>query len=401
MNSKQETTFVTPSSDKPQLRKVSMELTNRCNFTCKHCFSGRHGGKDDLPMAIVEAVLRDAKAFGFGHIAFTGGEPTLHKQFFDIVRETHGAGYKWGFVSNGFNFMQVYPKLIPYLDGISVITFSLDGASEETHDRLRGKGSFRRLLQSLSVCNALDIPFTLNTVVTAHNRHELQDFVDLTVQMGGRGLRFAHLMHSPLTTTQGFDLSPAERKTVEAEIANLQQTSALRMEMAPGNHTTSLFPCAPLHLMEINIDHQGRFTKCCHLSSHGDHVGQDDVAGDLREVSFAEAFAKLERDNDAMHAFKLAHLRSGTFEDTDYLPCWYCSNYFRKVDWLSQTDAHSWIDARWQREDVAAAIAASTAASTAASVTRGSARVSTKSAKEAAPEAAHKTARDSATLSPS
>lgn len=357
MNPKPTFTVTTPSSNTPQSRKVSMELTNRCNFTCQHCFSGRHGGKDDLPLAVIDTVLQDAKAFGFKHVAFTGGEPTLHKQFIEVVKRTYEAGYKWGFVSNGFNFMQIYPKLIPYLGAVSAITFSLDGASEETHDRLRGKGSFRRLLQAMSVCNALDIAFTLNSVITAHNRHELQDFVDLATQMGSRGLRFAHLMHSPLTTSQGFDLSHAERKAVEAEIWNLQQSSPLRMEMAPGNHTTSLFPCAPLHLMEINIDHQGRFTKCCHLSSHGDHVGQDDVAGDLQEVSFADAFAKLERDNEAMHAFKLAHLRSAQFKDTDYLPCWYCSNYFRKVDWLTEFEGHEWIDYLWRREELGIDIA--------------------------------------------
>ena len=46
------------------------------------------------------------------------------------------------------------------------VTFSLDGAHEATHDRLRGTGSFRRVMRAASLCVVKELPFSLSMVVT-------------------------------------------------------------------------------------------------------------------------------------------------------------------------------------------------------------------------------------------
>ena len=120
--------------------KIVIELTNRCNLRCQHCFSGRHGGRDDLSMDIIEHILDEARDAGFEQIGYTGGDPTMHRQFVDILRMTNAAGYGFGFNTNGFNFTQFYPLLTELRAGLEIVTFSLDGATEATHDRLRGKG---------------------------------------------------------------------------------------------------------------------------------------------------------------------------------------------------------------------------------------------------------------------
>jgi coenzyme PQQ synthesis protein D (PqqD) len=71
-------------------------------------------------------------------------------------------------------------------------------------------------------------------------------------------------------------------------------------------------------------------------------VGQGDVIGNLRDVSFTEAYQQLVRENERFHAQKIRHLSSGTFTDTDFFPCWYCSLYYKKVDWLKRFHSHPW-----------------------------------------------------------
>lgn len=329
------------------MSRIVIELTNRCNLRCQHCFSGRHGGKDDLPLAVLQRVLAEARACGFDHLTFTGGDPTIHPQFEEVIRRTVEAGYWFSFVTNGFNFVQTYPKLLPYQHRLKQITFSLDGAIEATHDALRGKGSYRRVLQAMSVCNALHIPFSNNLVVTRHNRHELAQAARLAAQLGSKGLRFGHLMHSPLTTAQGSDLSPAERKVADAEIRELKRSAELPIGLAPGLHTTDLFPCTPLQLQEVNISCQGFLTKCCHLSGHGGVVGQGDVVGDLQTMTFAEGMAVLTEANRVFKEEKLKRLKRGEFRDADYSPCWYCSNYFEKLNWLKTFEANPWVPDLW------------------------------------------------------
>lgn len=328
--------------------KIVIELTNRCNLSCQHCFSGRHGGRDDLPLAVLRRVLAEAKENGFDHLSFTGGEPTIYRHFAEVVRLTYEAGYGFSFNSNGWNFRTIYSRLQPYRAQLAVITFSLDGASEATHDRLRGKGSYRRVMQAISVCVVEEIPFTINMVVTAHNRHEVSQMAHLATRLGSHGLRFGHLMPAPITTAQDFDLSPWERKLVEAEIWQLRQKYPIRIAIAPGYHTTNLFPCAPLHLQEINIDCHGNLTKCCHLSGQCDGMEQGDIIGNLKQMSFSEAYQRLVQENEQFHQKKKAHLASGTFQDADFFPCWYCSNYYRKVDWLKTVKDHPWANLIWE-----------------------------------------------------
>ena len=324
------------------MSRIVIELTNRCNLSCQHCFTGRHGGDTDFPLDIFQRVMDEAKGCGFDDLSFTGGDPTVHGGFPEVLRMAGEAGYKYSFVTNGWNFATIYPRILDYLKEASVITFTLDGATEETHDRLRGKGSFRRVMKAMSVCVVEDIPFTINNDVSAHNRDQLEEMAQLATQLGSRGLRFRHHRPNIITTLQGFDLSPAERKAVEAEIHNLQPTFPIPIVIAPGFHTTSLFPCAPLQMTEINIDCNANVTKCCHLSGHGDGVGENDIAGNLKVTSFTELYRKLVADNNEFRQCKLDHLRNGEFKDSDFFPCWYCSVHFKKIDWLKGFKNHPW-----------------------------------------------------------
>ena len=321
---------------------IAIELTNRCNLACQHCFSGRHGGRDELSLALLQRVLPEAKALGFTRLSFTGGEPTIHRHFEDVLRVSCENEYAFSFVTNGQNFGTVYPVLEPLRPHLDGITFSLDGAREETHDALRGRGSYRKVMQAISTCVIHKIPFSINMVLTAQNKHEIAELAKRSTVLGAQLVRFGHLMPNAITTAQGADLSPHERKQVEAEIWELRRQYNGAITMGPGYHTTDLFPCAPLQMQEVNIDCLGNLTKCCHLSSHGGDAGQGDVIGNLNEMSFTTAYHQLVQENEQFRVQKRQHLSSPTFQDSDFFPCWYCSLHYKKVEWLKNVADHPW-----------------------------------------------------------
>lgn len=322
-------------------KKIVVELTNRCNLHCAHCFSGRHGGRDDLSLSVLQHLLVEAHKFGFDELSFTGGDPTVYPHFEEALQRTVAAGYRFALNTNGWNFAQTYSKLLPHLDDLSIITFSLDGATEGTHDQLRGKGSFRRVMQAMSICVVKGIPFSINMVITAHNRHEIATMAMLAPHLGARGVRFGHLMPAPLTTAMRFDLSPQERDDIDAEIRALAQKAPIPLVLAPGHKTAELFPCGPLQLDEININCHGEMTKCCHLSGHGDGVGEGDIVGNLAEISFGAALERLCAENEQFCSAKMHHFQHDSDMGAHY-PCWYCSLYYRKVDWLQAHVDHPW-----------------------------------------------------------
>ncbi len=337
------------------MRRIVVELTDRCNLSCMHCFAGRHGGSHDLPMHVLQRVLAEAREYDFGHVSFTGGDPTVHPQFPEALRLSREAGYQYSFVTNGWNFTSIYDRLLPYRDRLTVVTFSLDGATEAVHDQLRGQGSFRRALRGMSICVIEDIPFTINMVVTARNQHQLGEMAALAARLGSRGLRLCHLMPSPRTAALGLDLSPADRKAVEAQVARLRQEAPVPVVMAPGYHTRELFPCAPLNLEEVNVDCQGNLTRCCHLSGHSPGTGREDVVGSLLAMSFGEAYLKLKEEDQRFRAYKAERLRQGRLADSDLFACWYCSVYYGKVWWLKRVAGHPWGPLVWQRGPAASA----------------------------------------------
>jgi hypothetical protein len=267
--------------------------------------------------------------------------------FGEAVQLTADAGYDFSLNTNGWNFPRIHPLLLEYRERLHVITFSLDGADAATHDALRGRGAFRRLMQAVSLCVVDGLPFTFNTVITARNRAQLEPTAELARRLGSRGLRLGHLIPTPLTAAQGLDLSPAERKQAEAQVWRLRRTVPFPIAMAAGHHTTDVLPCAALHLQEVNVDCRGYLTTCCNLSGHGEAAGQGDVVAKLGAMSFAEAYLRLKEENARFQAAKLAHLDSGRFADTDFFPCWYCANHYRKVDWLKARPGHPWATLRW------------------------------------------------------
>jgi MoaA/NifB/PqqE/SkfB family radical SAM enzyme len=307
------------------MARIILELTNRCNLRCGHCFGERHAGTGDLPAAIVERVLSEARACGIDHICFTGGEPTLYRGFKSLVERTCAAGYTFSFVSNGRRFPSIASWIGRHREQFRGVTFSLDGAREATHDRLRGDGSYRDVMRAATACVFRKLPFTLNMVVTAQNAAEVEEYVLLGAQLGSRGVRFGHLMSSPDATSGGRGLSASERLSIESRIWDLRKRSRVPVAMAPGYFSASpLFPCAPLELEEFNINYRGRLTLCCQLSGHDDLDVGDDLVADLHHVTLREARTMFDQRVAAYLAEKRERVENRTFGDLDYFPCWYC-----------------------------------------------------------------------------
>jgi MoaA/NifB/PqqE/SkfB family radical SAM enzyme len=312
---------------------ILVELTNHCNLSCKHCFDKRHTGAGYLNIDTIEAILHPAGQHGYDSISLTGGEPTLHPEFQQIMANAMTSGYQVGFVTNGWNFVDIYKQMPDVLSELSVINFSLDGANEATHDTLRRRGSFRRVMQAVSICTVKHIPFTFNTVITAQNHVEIEALVELAAKMGSRGIRFGYLIPSKRSLTEKLVLDHAQLKNIQAEITILQKKSKIPVILAPGFYDHNLFPCSTLQGKEFNIDWQGNVTLCCHLSGYGEGPSTKDIVGNLSALSFQEATRKLKHLRDQLHKDKTGHHDSQCFKDIDYLPCRYCLNYFEKVSW--------------------------------------------------------------------
>lgn len=319
------------------MARLVVELTNRCNLACRHCFEERHAGVGDLPFSIIDRVIREGRLNGIDHVSFTGGEPTLHRRFADIVRELCNAGYTFSFVSNGSTFDRIYRLLEAQGRAFRGVTFSMDGATEPTHDTLRGAGSYRQVMRAVSICAVRSLPFTFNMVLTLENRHETGRMAAIAARLGARGVRFGHFMPESGQPAPQLELSLPQRREVEAEIWRLQDSSRIPIGMAAGYYSDApFFPCGPLELQEFNINYKGDLTLCCHLSGQRRRPPFTDFAGNLEWMTFAEARRNFEEIVRAYRADKMRVVDRGEFSERDHFPCLYCVSYMNTLAGAAQ-----------------------------------------------------------------
>ena len=123
-------------------------LTKQCNMRCPHCFV--YAGiamENELTFSEISTLIKESVANGCNKIILTGGEPSTHPQFLDILREISKYQVYVQVLTNGTNWNEdLITKSAPLIDEVQV---SIDGFDEDSNAQIRGKGNFSKALNSI------------------------------------------------------------------------------------------------------------------------------------------------------------------------------------------------------------------------------------------------------------
>ena len=156
---------------------LTWELTYACNLECAHCLSSS-GRRDprELTTEQCEAVIDELQRMNVFYVNIGGGEPTIRPDFWHLLQYAveHQVGVK--FSTNG---VRITPERARFLAGTDYVDVqvSLDGATAEVNDYVRGPGSFEMALRALE--NLREAGFgdaKISVVCTRHNVGQLDDF---------------------------------------------------------------------------------------------------------------------------------------------------------------------------------------------------------------------------------
>jgi MoaA/NifB/PqqE/SkfB family radical SAM enzyme len=332
-----------PPSPDYGARRLTVELTNVCNLHCSYCLRDddalHHQPAHYLPVELFARIVREARqAMGIEQVTFTGGEPTLHRDFAGILAAVADQALSCSFVTNGWHFERVWPLLQQHRRTVSHVSFSLDGATREAHDRWRGRGSFDRVVQAFARCWSAEFPFKVKVTLRRDTVAELERLAIFAARMGAAGLSFAHVM-STSAEAEASALTADERSAAEREIALLARLFKMPVTIDVGYYNTArTAPCSPLAGASANVDYRGRLTLCCNLSGFRGADGQSDVVGDLGVEPFAAAHERLQRLAAAHAGRRLTVLAA--LEDAGQKadlatgsPCLFCLGTLGKTPW--------------------------------------------------------------------
>ncbi len=329
-------------------RRLSVELTNICNLHCSYCLRDEdalyHTPANFFAPELLESIVRQAReAIGITHLNFTGGEPTLHPRFDEILAIAESNDLKVSFVTNGWNFEKIWPKLLAHRNAITHVAFSIDGATRELHDKWRGDGSFVRLVRALSRCFAGELPFMLKVVIRRDTLPQLEQLALFAARMGVAALHFAHVTPTSADVEDTSALNLNERSQAEKEIAILSRVFKMKIGIDVGYFNIDPAPpCSALVGVSSNVDYRGRLSLCCNLSGYRSGIGDEDVAADLNKQDFASAYATLSQmaaDKLSARARRLNDFASHNQPLDLYTasPCLFCLDTSGKLPWRHAT----------------------------------------------------------------
>jgi radical SAM protein with 4Fe4S-binding SPASM domain len=148
---------------------VYMEITNRCNLHCPHCYKGSTP-TGVLPLGRQLEIIDELRELGVFELRLTGYEPVLCRDFEVVANHAKRLGFYLVVNTNGS-----YPS--PYRDrilrgGFDEVIVSLDGTAA-THDGVRGKGSFKQATELLQLLRLKAVRTRINMVVNRRNIDEM------------------------------------------------------------------------------------------------------------------------------------------------------------------------------------------------------------------------------------
>jgi mycofactocin biosynthetic radical S-adenosylmethionine protein MftC len=175
---------------------LTWELTYACNLACVHCLSSS-GRRDPRELTTEECrrVVDELQRMQVFYVNIGGGEPTVRRDFWELLdyATTHDVGVK--FSTNGSRISAERAATLAANDYLDV-QISLDGASAEVNDAVRGPGSYATALRAMEHLAAAGMEgFKLSVVVTRHNVAQL-DALEAVAARYGAQLRLTRLRPS-------------------------------------------------------------------------------------------------------------------------------------------------------------------------------------------------------------
>jgi radical SAM protein with 4Fe4S-binding SPASM domain len=219
---------------------IDLLITNKCNLKCPHCYRNSMVS-DELKRINMERMrqfIDEMEELNVYRFKITGGEPFLHPDLFEIVEYAAHKPMCISILTNGTIPMD--EKWLSLLEKVNILLgISLDGATAETNDIIRGNGSFNKTINNLEKFSKRGIKYSITFTVNLLNKNEIREMLNLVenkFKNGKIAINFVEKSGRAKNENEIFALSKLEIETIKQEIeAILQQYPDLNVKIVDNN----------------------------------------------------------------------------------------------------------------------------------------------------------------------
>lgn len=168
---------------KPLLTQLDIELTERCNNSCIHCYinlphDDLEAQRKELSTDEIVTILKEAAALGCLMVRFTGGEPLLRDDFSTIYRAARQFGLRVHLQTNASLITPELTTLFSQILPLVPIDITVYGMTPVTYEAVtRRRGSFAAAQRGIQLVSEHNIPFTVRGVLLPPTDQEFDEFV--------------------------------------------------------------------------------------------------------------------------------------------------------------------------------------------------------------------------------
>ncbi|SHN66430.1 heme b synthase [Desulfovibrio litoralis] len=274
----------------PALRLIAWEVTRSCNLACKHCRAEAHREPypGEFDTAEAKALIDTFKQVGNPIIIFTGGEPMLRPDIYELISYANNQGLRCVMAPNG---TLITPETAQKMKaaGVQRCSISIDGPDAQSHDEFRGeKGAFEQALRGISYLKEAGIEFQINSTVTKNNLANFKDIFHLADKLGAVAWHIFLLV--PMGRAAGLAdqvITPTEYESVLNWFYDFRKQTKMHLKATCAPHYYRIMrQRAKEEDVEVNAENFGMdaFTRGC-LGGTGfcfiSHTGQVQPCGYL------------------------------------------------------------------------------------------------------------------------
>ncbi|MBU4192381.1 MAG: radical SAM protein, partial [Proteobacteria bacterium] len=170
----------------PICRLIAGEVTRSCNLACKHCRAEAHPEpyEGELSTTEAKALIDTFPDVGSPIIIFTGGEPMMRHDVYELIAYAKAKGLRCVMAPNGTLITPETAKMMKDA-GVERCSISIDAPEAAQHDEFRGElGAFDASMRGIQHLKDAGIEFQINTTVTKNNLHLFKDIFNLCEKIG-------------------------------------------------------------------------------------------------------------------------------------------------------------------------------------------------------------------------
>jgi len=167
-------------------KKILWILDTRCNLNCPHCYVHSREWQKKLTRERGLKLIEEASELGIEEIDFSGGEVLLIPETIDYLKKARSLGLKVSLNSNGLLFNHDNLNLLKELE--VYLYLSIDGATKEAYERIRGIGNYDLLLSKLKLLEQYGLKFSILFTLSSINQAEAGKMVSFAQKIGAEAL---------------------------------------------------------------------------------------------------------------------------------------------------------------------------------------------------------------------